>query len=1212
MKEIEIMKLKNILFLLLLISVQCFSQSTEVRITARGSASARKVGTHDGNLVHTLFTNNGVIAQPSNLTPRGAWKGDNNGYVGDVSPLVGLLLPPHIYKDTLNVTHIDTFHTVVITNVDRPGGGKSGPGGKYYTFEPIPGFYNPAVDKLGKGVAMSHQPDTWPASWPNRPTWVFSEKPIYDPASQAYITPSVDWNGYFGRGTGRIATEESYWWMDDNNDDQFLNLYGFRPDANDSTRSGKAIQIECRGLQWGGDPVAQNVVFWLYNIKNDGTTTYNQAVFGCLVGTYVGGSGDEWNDDASFFDVTEAITYTWDVEPGTGKPYIRPSANPKWVPNPNQVGTIAYAFLESPGNGYDGIDNDRDNSKSYPGLPPNSAKFFTAADFTPRTIKAGSVVILIDSLYNRFPCTIPNHDTTVYSMGHAFLIQPGITQLVEGDVDQYGTVNVNAYDGIDNNLNGLIDENYNVHFRQYKKDLSGNVLINLQNPVQYKDYINNVGLTDNMIDERRDDNIDNDVDWINNPQVDDVGADGIPNTHDFGEGDGKPTHGEPDFDETDIHESDQLGLTSFYYFVPAGKIVMSDNEAMWRSLRPGYYDVPSSISNGVASHGEDGDFMYGSGYFPLLPGKIERFSLALAFGDNTPDVIRTKRIVQQIYNANYTFPSPPETPTLTAVPGDHKVTLYWDHVAEESIDRTSHRVEFEGYKLYRSNVYDFSNIFTITDVLGTVRGYTPLVQYDIKDGITGAYQLNPVMSQMYAGFAPYLGDDSGIMNSYVDSTVTNGIPYFYALTSYTHGDTAAYPRENTFAISRNTIGEYTFVKNTAMVTPNGQGAGFVPPSTGYKADRLTGLSSAFPYSEIINQVAAKQGTYYITFHDTTKLEFKTVNSSRVDTVVQGPIAGSFSVIDSASKKTLVNLDTRIVAVNGDVFEGVRLSFDTTYQILDSIRLNRATSYWNNPKHDTVKALTYAVGQYADSKYKIYGSRLSPDYAIVFSDSYTSSSDNFTPLLKWQYPAVKNINFQVYDVTVPSNPKKVKFAFIENGDTKYDTLSDQDVLLLSDTSGSKIYWKVSFSDTGAYVPKAGDTLYLRFYRPFSSKDTFVVHSLPARYNAALAKNNLDKIKVVPNPYVVTNLFEGPPGAGITGRGDRSIHFIGIPPYSKIHIYTSSGNHVRTLEQTGSVLDGTVNWDLRTKEGLEVAYGVYFYVVEVGGTGEKKTGKIAIIK
>ncbi|MCK7516450.1 MAG: hypothetical protein MZV64_01345 [Ignavibacteriales bacterium] len=37
---------------------------------------------------------------------------------------------------------IDTVYSVVITPVDRPGGGEGG-GGKSYTFEPIPGFADP-------------------------------------------------------------------------------------------------------------------------------------------------------------------------------------------------------------------------------------------------------------------------------------------------------------------------------------------------------------------------------------------------------------------------------------------------------------------------------------------------------------------------------------------------------------------------------------------------------------------------------------------------------------------------------------------------------------------------------------------------------------------------------------------------------------------------------------------------------------------------------------------------------------------------------------------------------------------------------------------------------------------------------------------------------------------------------------------------------------
>ncbi len=52
---------------------------------------------HRGNQVRTVFSNYGVIAQPGTEGPRGAWKYDANGYVGDVSPVVGIRLPIRDY-----------------------------------------------------------------------------------------------------------------------------------------------------------------------------------------------------------------------------------------------------------------------------------------------------------------------------------------------------------------------------------------------------------------------------------------------------------------------------------------------------------------------------------------------------------------------------------------------------------------------------------------------------------------------------------------------------------------------------------------------------------------------------------------------------------------------------------------------------------------------------------------------------------------------------------------------------------------------------------------------------------------------------------------------------------------------------------------------------------------------------------------------------------
>lgn len=176
-----------------------FEVFAQQRITERGTPNFRKVGVHRGNQVRTVFTNYGVIAQLGNEGPRGAWRYDANGYVGDVSPLVGLRLPIRDYRRGKNPPDgiPDKIYIVIITPVDRPGGGEGGSGGSY-TFEPIPGFANPFTKEVGKGVAMSHQPDTWPPFWPDYPDWTYSGDPIIIDGKD--VTPQVDWNGFFGRG----------------------------------------------------------------------------------------------------------------------------------------------------------------------------------------------------------------------------------------------------------------------------------------------------------------------------------------------------------------------------------------------------------------------------------------------------------------------------------------------------------------------------------------------------------------------------------------------------------------------------------------------------------------------------------------------------------------------------------------------------------------------------------------------------------------------------------------------------------------------------------------------------------------------------------------------------------------------------------------------------------------------------------------------------
>ncbi|MFA6541191.1 MAG: hypothetical protein WCT99_06270, partial [Bacteroidota bacterium] len=778
-----------------------------------------RTAVHNGNRVKTVFGNWGVIGQPVDTRPRGAWKYESNGYIGDVSLFVGA---------EVKVTNTLSFHSVVTCPVARPSKNPDqSPGGDPWTFMPVSGYFNPNQ----QSIAMNDDPNSWPLQWPDK---------MNDATDPGW---SGSWNGYFGKRAS--ANQESYFVMDDNNDLRFNfkgnNTIGglgvaFKPDSNNTSRNGLGLTVSVRGMQWN-QTLAQDNIFWLYEITNTGTTTYNRAVFGMLVGTYVGVTGNydakEYDDDWSFYSPAENITYTGD--------YPRNNArNPFWV---GGVGMVGYAFLESPGNPYDGIDNDDDVQKWN---PSSTAPLFTASDFDSVLITAGSKIVLIDDNFKRRVITVPATDTTVTTRGASIAIQPGITKLSEGGLVGSSTINPNAYDGIDNDLDGIIDENYYLHYRQVK--LSGDTppktLIDILRPLRHYDYVNNpISDPYSMIDERRDDLIDNDQDW--NLSYDDVGRDGIadPENPDYGENDGLPTsgylangedtglNGEPNIDKTDVDESDQIGLTSFLYFTPSNGVDLRDDESLWKQLAPGYFSVPASIENNEPIAGEDGDFIYGSGYFPLVSKKIERLSLALVYGggnggsrdDDIADLLKHKKTVQKIYDANYQFPIAPDpAPTLTAVPEDGAVKLYWDRRSEDAVDPVLKYKDFQGYKIFKATDRELNDAFNVTNADGILKGYNPAFQFDKNDSVSGYFRAPAEVFQDQEGFTFNLGSNTGLLHDTTDTDVINGRRYYYVIVAYDNGDeaTGIMPSQNSWKITVDQSGRITSTSsNVAIVTP---------------------------------------------------------------------------------------------------------------------------------------------------------------------------------------------------------------------------------------------------------------------------------------------------------------------------------------------------------------------------------------------------------
>jgi hypothetical protein len=172
-------------------------------------------------------------------------------------------------------------------------------------------------------------------------------------------------------------------------------------------------------------------------------------------------------------------------------------------------------------------------------------------------------------------------------------------------------------------------------------------------------------------------------------------------------------------------------------------------------------------------------------------------------------------------------------------------------------------------------------------------------------------------------------------------------------------------------------------------------------------------------------------------------------------------------------------------------------------------------------------------------------------------------------------------------------------------------SDQIIILNPDSSES---WVANFSIPATLadtvIPGHGDTLSLLLDRPFLVHDTLTFTTVAAVVQTELAKTDMDNIKVVPNPYIVTNSWE-PHNPYSNGRGERLLHFIHLPAKCTIKIFNVKGQLVNTLEHESTIGNGTESWNMLSKDNLEISYGIYIYHIQADGVGEK-IGKFVILK
>ncbi len=933
--------------------------------------------------------------------------------------------------------------------------------------------------------AVSHRKETWPEYWPigsypgdNR-----------SPGDERSDVRAGRWNGEYG--TYARADQESFFAVDDRENDEFAYYPTDDTRAWPNGRRGLGLKAEVRNYQWSAH-LAEDIFISIYDITNEGKDLEK-----CVVGMYIDPDmGGSLEGDESDFDNIDDITYAWNVSGRAG--------------NGLPTGYFGFAFLESPGLAQDGIDNDQDG----------------------RTDESQN-----DGIDN------------------------------DGDWTNWSDVNGNGqWDNEDANFNGLLDEG---------EDLNGNGVL--------------------------------DSEQLN----DDVGADGLGPEYDdytgpdLGEANGLPDAGEPNFDFTDNDESDQVGLTSWY--LRDVDDTMGDDEKYWQiEIQPGTYQIRPGYQRDIA-------WSYGSGFVQFSgTEKTHRYAIALLFGNDQDDILRNKRTMQVIYDQDYNFAKPPRKPFLEATAGDGKVFLKWDSRAETSRDPV-YGQDFEAYYIYRSTEASFGEIKTITDAFGNPLLLKPMAIFDKKDGLAGIHPVrigSELGIESDLGISYNMGTDSGLKHYFIDSTVTNGRTYYYALVSVDRGyHPDFYPelsdKDGLVPISPTECGANILTdplgraistdENTAVVVPQESPAGWQNPQVNpAKIVHTTGRGTGDIQLSIYNPYLVRSDLEYrLEFGDDGKFEqydsLYTGNTDQMTLYITSDGNGHLPVASLANPASN-NLASEFI------YDGVQITM-----LNDPITID--TVFWQTGTSNlAIKDMTAELS----------GLAMPRDYEIRVMEFGADTAVNNSRVT----------NFQIWDVTEGDLPFKVSYRYTPQSSSKPDSLTGHiytadRIILVNNEVAKKQLWKwdmyypVTILQENRGVPVNGDVLKIRTTKSFDHLDKYEFSLDGNKIDQIQAKKDLHNIYTVPDPYIAVNPLERKVINADEGRGDRRVDFVNLPEKCTVYIYTSSGKLVRTLEHDVAADGSRLAWDLRTKDGLEVAHGVYFWVVDAPGVGITR-GKMAIIK
>jgi hypothetical protein len=183
-------------------------------------------------------------------------------------------------------------------------------------------------------------------------------------------------------------------------------------------------------------------------------------------------------------------------------------------------------------------------------------------------------------------------------------------------------------------------------------------------------------------------------------------------------------------------------------------------------------------------------------------------------------------------------------------------------------------------------------------------------------------------------------------------------------------------------------------------------------------------------------------------------------------------------------------------------------------------------------------------------------------------------------------------------------KDVLYIFGSNYDANPNVFYTSKNLFLNQATTDIMYiWSARRLDASAPLFNINDQM---FIYPYTTTRPEIAAGYPLFYQVdvkqpdlgstsiATSNNDLDKIRVVPNPYYGFNTLETP-------TSGRFITFRHLPKECTVKIYTLNGDLIRTLSKNDN--SSTLQWHLNNMEDIPIASGMYIALLDAPGIGQK---------